>query len=64
MAQKVSLTTRCDEHIKTEADRIYKELGMTLSTAVNMFLVATVKQKGYPIPMTTTEDSATPQDSE
>lgn len=44
-----TFTFRTDENLKTQASAIYKGLGLDLSTAINMFLKATVVKKKFPI---------------
>lgn len=40
---------RIDSHIRQEADALYKSMGMSLSTAVNLFLTQSVIQRRLPI---------------
>lgn len=40
---------RIDSRIRQEADELYKSMGMTLSTAVNLFLTQSVIQRRLPI---------------
>jgi len=50
---KVSANTtyniRIDSRIKKEADTLYKNMGMSLSSAVNLFLTQSVIQRRLPI---------------
>ena len=39
---------RVDEDLKNEASALFEELGIDLSTALRMFLVRSVKEKGIP----------------
>ena len=43
-----TVTFRTDNQVKEEAARIYDELGMNLSTALNLFLKQTVIKKKFP----------------
>lgn len=42
------LQVKVDENLKVAADELYKDLGMDTSTAVRMFLAASVRQGGLP----------------
>ncbi|HOO63286.1 MAG TPA: type II toxin-antitoxin system RelB/DinJ family antitoxin [Synergistaceae bacterium] len=43
-----NLNVRVDEDLKKQADAIFSALGMSMSTAVTMFLKSTVRCKGFP----------------
>lgn len=43
------VTFRTDEKLKNEASHIFDSLGMSLSTAINMFLKQTVIKKTFPL---------------
>ncbi|MBO5636465.1 MAG: type II toxin-antitoxin system RelB/DinJ family antitoxin [Acidaminococcaceae bacterium] len=43
-----NLNIRTDKDIKEQADRIFSELGLTMTTAINMFLRTTVRENGIP----------------
>ena len=43
-----NLNIRVDEDVKRKAELICQELGMNLSTAVNIFLRQTVRSEGIP----------------
>ena len=48
MAKTVSINIRVDQDLKQEAEDIYADLGMNLSTALNVFLRASVRAHGLP----------------
>ena len=50
---KVSTNISISPKLKQEAASLFKDLGLDLSTAVNMFLAQAVKQKGFPFAITT-----------
>ena len=50
-----SITFRMDADIKQQMAAICKELGMTTSTAFNLFANAFVRAKGMPFPVTVQE---------
>ena len=43
-----NLNIRTDKDIKDQAEAIFSELGLTMTTAVNMFLRAAVREHGIP----------------
>ena len=48
MAVTTNLNVRVDEDIKRQAESIFTELGMNLSTAMNLFLRSAVRYGGIP----------------
>lgn len=44
-----TFTFRTDESLKTQASAILKETGLDLSTALNLFMKATVKKNKFPL---------------
>lgn len=44
----INLNVRIDKDIKEQADAIFSELGLTMTTAINIFLRATIREKGIP----------------
>jgi len=46
--KSVNVTIRVDEDIKKQADALFDELGMILSTAFNIFLRQSVREQGLP----------------
>ena len=48
MASTTNLNIRTDQEIKNQSEKIFSELGLTMTTAVNMFLRATIREKGIP----------------
>ena len=43
-----NLNIRTDKEIKDQAEKIFAELGITMSTAVNIFLRTAVREHGIP----------------
>ena len=43
-----NLNIRVDKDIKDQADKIYSELGLNMTTAINMFLRTTIREHGIP----------------
>lgn len=50
MAQ-TNLNIRIDENLKQEFDKMCNELGMTMTTAFNIFAKTVVRQRGIPFPV-------------
>ena len=48
MANTVNVNIRVDSDLKRRAEAIYAELGMNLSTAMNVFLRSSVRHGGIP----------------
>ncbi|MDR0554822.1 MAG: type II toxin-antitoxin system RelB/DinJ family antitoxin [Treponema sp.] len=46
-----SLQIRIDDETKTAADALFASLGLDLSTAVRMFLMASLRANGLPFPV-------------
>lgn len=43
-----NLNIRTDKDIKDKADKIFSELGLNMTTAINMFLRTTIRENGIP----------------
>lgn len=43
---------RIDDTLKDQADSLFEELGMNMSTAVNVFIREAVRQRGIPFAIT------------
>jgi len=41
-----NLNIRTDKEVKEKAEAIFSELGLTMTTAVNMFLRSTIRENG------------------
>jgi DNA-damage-inducible protein J len=48
MADTVNITIRLDRKLKSNAESMFEDIGMNLSTAVNIFLRQTVRQGQIP----------------
>jgi len=49
MSKNITYNIRIDSRIRKEADALYKGMGMSLSSAVNLFLTQSVIQRRLPI---------------
>ena len=43
-----NLNIRTDKDVKEQADRIFSELGLNMTTAINMFLRTAIRENGIP----------------
>lgn len=48
MGQMINVNIRMDEDLKKQADYLFSELGLNMSTAVNMFVRQAVRTEGIP----------------
>ncbi len=46
--KNVNVTLRVDEDLKKQADALFSELGLNLTTAFNIFLRQAVREQGIP----------------
>ncbi len=49
MAGIPTTTMRIDPKLKEQANEVFDDLGLNMSTAVNMFLKAVVREQGMPL---------------
>ena len=43
-----TMTVRMDKEVKTQAQHIFGELGMDMTTAINVFLRQAIRHNGFP----------------
>ncbi|WP_411347818.1 type II toxin-antitoxin system RelB/DinJ family antitoxin [Paenibacillus sp. WLX2291] len=53
---QTNINIRVDEELKREAESLFSELGMNMSTAVNIFIRQSVRQGKIPFEITTQTD--------
>ncbi len=46
-----TITVRVDDSIKKKASSVFKEVGMDMSTAINVFLKQVIRSNGIPFPV-------------
>ena len=46
-----NLNIRTDKEIKEQADKIFSELGLNMTSAINVFLRTTIRERGIPFPL-------------
>ncbi len=48
MTDAINMSFRVDKNLKTQADELFKSLGMNTSVALNMFLTQSVREQALP----------------
>ena len=43
-----NLNVRTDKGVKEQAEMVFNELGLTMTTAINLFLKASIREQGIP----------------
>ena len=51
-----SVTIRMDENLKKQAEKLFDEMGLNMSSAITVFAKAVVREKGIPFELTTKVD--------
>ena len=46
--ESTNLNIRTDKNVKAAAEKIFEELGLNMTTAVNIFLRQTIRENGIP----------------
>ena len=49
----VNVTIRMDDELKAQADALFDELGMSFTTAINVFVKQALREGGIPFEVTT-----------
>ena len=44
-----TINIRVNEQVKSDAKKLFAKLGLDLSTAINMFLIQSVREQGIPL---------------
>lgn len=57
MANTIPTQVRIDAEIKDKANEIFKNLGLNMSTAINIFLNQCVINKGFPFMISTVKNN-------
>ena len=52
MADTTSINLRIDKELKTQAEELFSNIGMNMTTAVNIFLKQAVRDQGIPFHVT------------
>lgn len=48
MANTTNVTIRMDSELKTQAEKLFSDMGLNMSTAFNMFVRQAVRENGFP----------------
>ena len=48
ISNAINMSFRVDKNLKTQADELFKSLGMNTSVALNMFLTQSVREQALP----------------
>ena len=62
MANSVNLNVRVDANLKRSAEKVFNELGMNLTTALNLFLRSSVRYGGIPFDLKLDQDYRTKEE--
>ena len=63
MAQTTSLNIKIDRDLKTQADILFNAMGMTLTTAVNVFVRQAVHEQAIPFKISLNSDMVAVNDA-
>ena len=61
--QTTNLNVRTNHEIKSQAEAIFSELGLTMTAAINIFLRASIREHGMPFPLTIDTPSSITKDA-
>ena len=50
---KTNVNIKVDEEVRDEAKELFGKMGLDMTTAVNMFFLAAIREKGLPFSVTT-----------
>ena len=57
--ETTNLNIRTDREVKLEAEKIFEELGLSMTTAINIFLRQTIRENGMPFALNLVFPNAT-----
>ena len=55
---KANMNIKVDTDVRDAAKSIFGQMGLDMTTAVNMFLLAAIREKGIPFELTTVSKQA------
>ena len=58
-----NLNIRTDKDVKNAAEKIFEELGLNMTTAINIFLRQTIRENGFPFELTLNVPNKTTADA-
>lgn len=56
MSKTINVNIRIDEELKKQAEQLFSELGMNMTTAFNVFIRQSIRTGGIPFEITTRKD--------
>lgn len=56
MGKMINVNIRVDQEVKKEAEILFEEMGVNMSSAVNMFLRQVIRTRGIPFEVTAKQD--------
>ncbi|GEQ23276.1 DNA-damage-inducible protein J [Clostridium butyricum] len=56
MSKTINVNIRMDEELKKQAEQLFNELGMNMTTAFNVFIRQAIRTGGIPFEVTTRKD--------
>ena len=62
MAKNATISMRIDDQLKSEAETIFHQLGLTTSEAIKIFFAAVRNRKGLPFQLQLVSEQASPQE--
>jgi addiction module RelB/DinJ family antitoxin len=54
---KTSVNIKMDEEVRDQAKALFAKMGLDMTTAVNMFLITSIREKGIPFQVTSVSQS-------
>ena len=60
---KTNMNIKVDEEVRDAAKNLFNQMGLDMTTAVNMFLIASIREKGIPFPVTTISRQMSEEDA-
>lgn len=58
MAETTNISIRMDSELKVQAEKLFAELGMNISTAFNIFVRQSIREGGIPFEITLNKPNA------
>ena len=59
---KTNMNIKVDEEVRDEAKELFGKLGLDMTTAINLFLRASIREKGIPFPIMEKTNFLQPQE--
>ncbi len=59
---KTNVNIKVDENIRDEVKELFNQMGLDMTTAVNMFFIASLREKGLPFAVSTVANLKTDEE--